>query len=936
MSLRSSLVSLAAAAALLSSEPSGVLTAQQNIPATVFETVASARNSPQVRSVRPLLAALQQAGQAGATVALPLPGMDVVGRFTHYEAQGGGFFAAGPLSHVTAQTAANVSIDGEVSLTVVDGTLAGRVVAGDRLFTIRRLGASDLYDIEEVDTLALPLEDHPIAMPQDGPAAAVGEPSEAGDTNAFVDLLIAYTPAARNTLGGTSQIQAEATAAVNNANLALSNSGAVHRYRLVYLGEVSYTESGNSSTDLSRLRSVTDGFMDGIHGLRDLYKADVVSLLTQASDVCGVGYLLGPSPSTSFNTSAFNITIALNCANANLSLPHEIGHNSGLHHDRPNAGSTPAYDFAYGYTVPGLARTVMAYACASGGGCPRRAVFSSPNVFFPATSTPAGTATEDNTRAHNLTSPVVANFRNSACNFTLNTNAISVGLGGGSGTVGVTSSTGCAWNAVSSDTAVVTITGGSSSSGSANAAYSVSSSAGPRSAALTIAGQTVTVTQAAAAPGAFGKSSPANGATGQSTSPTLSWSASSGAASYEYCIDTSNNNSCNTSWVSAGSNTSVALSGLANLQPHYWQVRAVNAGGTTYAQASAASFWSFTTRPRPRAVVDLNGDGAGDVFTYAAATGQWSRQVSNGAGGFAATNGNWDPGWSVMPAKFNGDALTDFFLFNTSTGAWSKMLNDGAGFTIQSSGSWWNGWQRFVINLDADGVSDLFLYDPVTGQWFKCISTPTGFTYTQGGWNPAWEIHPMELNSDAFGDMFLINRTTGRWFWVLGSAGSGFTYPVSETWFAGWGLYPGDFNADGLTDLLLHDPPTGTYFVATTGASGFTYQQGGWSLGWTPWVGDLNNDAAEDLFLHDPLTGKWFEMISNGAGSFANAGGQTWSLGWSIQPTDLNADGRTDFVLYHPVTGAWYQARNFTAGTFTYTNGGWSAALTIVVRPPFF
>lgn len=328
----------------------------------------------------------------------------------------------------------------------------------------------------------------------------------------------------------------------------------------------------------------------------------------------------------------------------------------------------------------------MAYACSSGGSCPRRAVFSSPNVTFPGTGTATGTVTEDNARATDLTSPAVANFRDSTCNFSLGTTSISVGAAGATGTVAVTTSSGCAWNSVSGDTSVVTITGGSVSTGSGNASYAVSASANARSATLTIAGRSVSVTQAPAAPGAFGKSSPANGATGQSISPTLSWTASAGATSYEYCIDTTNNNACNTSWVSVGNATSVALGALSYLTPHYWHVRALNSGGTTYAQASATAFWSFTTRSHPRPVVDLNGDGSGDVFTYNPATGDWARQVSQAAGGFAATSGAWAAGWSVAPANFNSDALTDFFLFNPITGAWSKMINDGAGFTTQASG----------------------------------------------------------------------------------------------------------------------------------------------------------------------------------------------------------------------------------------------------------
>jgi M6 family metalloprotease-like protein len=94
-------------------------------------------------------------------------------------------------------------------------------------------------------------------------------------------------------------------------------------------------------------------------------------------------------------------------------------------------------------------------------------------------------------------------------------------------------------------------------------------------------------------PGAFNKTNPANHSTSQPLSLTLSWSASSGAASYEYCYDTINNNACNDVWRNIGTNTSVTFGGLNPNIIYYWQVRAVNNVGVTY--SDSGSWWSFTT-----------------------------------------------------------------------------------------------------------------------------------------------------------------------------------------------------------------------------------------------------------------------------------------------------------------------------------------------------
>ena len=92
-------------------------------------------------------------------------------------------------------------------------------------------------------------------------------------------------------------------------------------------------------------------------------------------------------------------------------------------------------------------------------------------------------------------------------------------------------------------------------------------------------------------PGAFNKTAPAHGTAGVSTSAALSWHASSNAASYQYCYDTTNDNACS-NWVSTGTLTYANLSGLDPGTTYYWQVRSVNNTGTTYANGG---WYAFTT-----------------------------------------------------------------------------------------------------------------------------------------------------------------------------------------------------------------------------------------------------------------------------------------------------------------------------------------------------
>lgn len=86
-------------------------------------------------------------------------------------------------------------------------------------------------------------------------------------------------------------------------------------------------------------------------------------------------------------------------------------------------------------------------------------------------------------------------------------------------------------------------------------------------------------------------SSPANGATGVSTSPTLYWNASSGATSYRLQVSTSSSFTTLIVDQSGITTTSKAVTGLATTMAYYWRVNATNSAGTS----AWSTVWSFVT-----------------------------------------------------------------------------------------------------------------------------------------------------------------------------------------------------------------------------------------------------------------------------------------------------------------------------------------------------
>jgi serine protease len=189
-------------------------------------------------------------------------------------------------------------------------------------------------------------------------------------------------------------------------------------------------------------------------------------------------------------------------------------------------------------------------------------------------------------------------------------------------------------------------------------------------------------------PGAFNKSAPANGATNQATSLTLSWGASTNATSYEYCIDTNNNNACDATWTNVGNTTSTSVSGLTAGTTYYWQSRASNTNGTV--EADGGTWWSFSTSAgSPPGAFNKISPSSGSrpnrpvTLSWGASSGATSYEYCVDT----SKNNSCDTSW------VNVGSATSTSVSGLSAGIryyWQVRAVNANGTTNANGGSWWN------------------------------------------------------------------------------------------------------------------------------------------------------------------------------------------------------------------------------------------------------
>ena len=268
---------------------------------------------------------------------------------------------------------------GYAALAVQDGAVVGVVKEDGVLYRVRekRNGQLAIYQCQNelpggcgTSARKLSLQDASgLDAEDDAPSGAsrssasssvTPESSTQNSTVAnIVDIIVAWTQEAEDAAGGTAAIRATIDLAVLETNQAFTNSEIDLQIRCVYTSRIDYVESGSQATDLDRLQSPDDGFMDDIHLWRKAFGADAVNLFIANDEFCGRSYNMEFPASQNFSEYAFNL-VAQNCATGYYAFAHEMGHTFGLDHDRTNANGTPSQPYAYGFWTPNNAyRTIM-------------------------------------------------------------------------------------------------------------------------------------------------------------------------------------------------------------------------------------------------------------------------------------------------------------------------------------------------------------------------------------------------------------------------------------------------------------------------------------------------------------------------------------------------------------------------------------------------
>ena len=421
---------------------------------------------------------------------------------------------------------------------------------------------------------------------------------------------------------------------------------------------------------------------------------------------------------------------------------------------------------------------------------------------------------------------------------------------------------------------------------------------------------TPTATSTPAMPGLFNKTSPVNGATNQSVNPTLTWGASTEAASYEYCYDTTNDNSCS-SWSTNGASTNANLNGLSPNTTYYWQVRAVNSTGQTYANGSTTAFWSFKTSALPSGfnksspVNNSLKQPINPILKWAASAGATSYEYC-----YDRINNNvCDTSWITAPAT----TVTLSNLSNNTIYYWQVRAINLGGAVYANVGAWWNFKVVLAppsLSLPTSGTSTHTTFPTFT--WSDSNTTGvTGYTIQISKNNTFTSIVNTGSPTTTSYTPAKALPVSSTLYWRVQTKGAN----GPSLWSAPpvWSFTTG--NPPSIPVLLspannllttTYSPPTFTWKASTPAADHYEIQVATDSAFASEFFHDTTTALTypSTLTLNPNTTYYWHVRAYNTSGDFSGWS-TTWSLRAAMVPPTLSAPANSTDPLTLRPTFSW-------------------------------
>lgn len=458
------------------------------------------------------------------------------------------------------------------------------------------------------------------------------------------------------------------------------------------------------------------------------------------------------------------------------------------------------------------------------------------------------------------------------CAYSINPTSQNFTAAGGSSSIAVTTTAGCAWTATTTDS-WISITAGSSGSGSGSVSYSVAANISPaRTGTIQVAGQTFTITQAGGCTYGINPVSQNYGSAGGTGSVAVTtgagcaWSAASNAGWIQITSGASGAGNGSVSY-SVVANTGAARTGTMTVAGQPFTVNQAGVAGTARAKKS-----------------DFDGDGKTDFAAWRGSNGNWlilqstNNQLQTTPWGSALAPYNDIP----VPGDYDGDGKTDLAVWRPSDGYWYIIRSSDSQYQFTSWGAGYAPYNDVPVpgDYDGDGKTDIAVWRKSNGDWYIIQSSNNQIRSVNWG-NAAAPTNDTPVQADYDGDgktdLAVWRESDGTWRIIKSSN--------SQTQITPWGsslspindrAVPGDYDGDGKADIAVWRQPNGFWYIIQS-SNGQTA-----SVNWGSGVAPYNDVAV---------------------------------------PGDYDGDGKTDIAVWRPSAGAWYVIRSSNGSILSATNG---------------